>query len=266
MPSYAITGTSRGIGLAFIKELGSNPENTVFAMARNVSGATELNALAEKYKNVHIVETDIDDLKSIQKAAETVGKLNGGKLDILINNGALMQHERAILTLDAYEDQELLEKDMMSFYKTNVVGVIHTINAFLPLLRAGETKKCIITSSEMGSLKYILKNDVSFAPGYSMSKAAVNVAVAKFAVKHKEEGIIFLSLTPGFVKTSLAPKEKAEAFYAETVRRIRIKTPDFEGAILPEQSVRDQLAIIHKATIEQTGSLLNRRGDNAGDI
>ena len=96
-------------------------------------------------------------------------------------------------------------------YKTNVIGVIHTINAFLPLLRAGETKKCIVTSSEMGSLKYILKNDVSFAPGYSMSKAAVNVAVSKFAVKLKEEGIIFLSLTPGFVKTSLARKSPSHS-------------------------------------------------------
>ena len=31
-------------------------------------------------------------------------------------------------------------------------------------------------------------------------------------------------------------------------------------------SVREQLAIIHKATLEQTGSLLNRRGKDAGDI
>lgn len=167
-----------------------------------------------------------------------------------------------------------------------MVGVIHTINAFLPLLRAGETKKCIITSSGMGSLKYILKNDVSFAPGYSMSKAAVNVAVGKFAVKLKDEGIIFLSVSPGFVKTSLArkssrlhlkiveyvlifldlAKEKADAFYAETVRRIRINTPAFEGAITPEQSVRDQLKLIDKVTIEQTGSFVNRDGSNGEGV
>lgn len=41
------------------------------------------------------------DLSRLQNAAETVGKINGGKLDILINNGALMQHERAVITLDA---------------------------------------------------------------------------------------------------------------------------------------------------------------------
>lgn len=90
-------------------------------MARNIGAAHELNAVAAKYKNIHVVEIDMDDLKSIQvcasigeisctvlialthlqKAAETVGKINGGKLDILINNGALMQHERAVVTLDA---------------------------------------------------------------------------------------------------------------------------------------------------------------------
>ncbi len=88
-------------------------------------------------------------------------------------------------------------------FKTNVVGVIHTVNAFLPLLRAGEMKKCIITSSEMGSVRMIIENNMTFAAGYSMSKAAVNVAAAKFAVQYKDEGIIFLSITPGFVKTKV---------------------------------------------------------------
>lgn len=38
-------------------------------MARNIGAAQELNAVAAKYKNVHVVAIDMDDLKSIQVRA-----------------------------------------------------------------------------------------------------------------------------------------------------------------------------------------------------
>jgi len=265
MPAYAITGTSRGIGLAFVKVLGENPENNVFALARNTRAAQQLNDLVatHKHRNVHVVEADLDDSKSIQKAAETVGEITGGKLDVLINNGARMLHERAAVALGAYDDPDLLEKDMTSFFKTNVIGVVHTINAFLPLLRAGEMKKCIIISSGMGSVRFVLNNNMTFAPGYSVSKAALNLAVAKLAVQYKEDGVVFLSISPGLVKTKEGPKEEVEEFYEQSVKQIRVKNPGFEGAIAPEQSVRDQLDLIHRVTIEQTGGFVNRDGTDA---
>lgn len=85
MPSYAITGTSRGIGvrvyylaknfvltycsqLAFIKVLGIDPANTVFALVRNPGAAQQLNdfVATHSHKNVHILKADNDDIKSIQ--------------------------------------------------------------------------------------------------------------------------------------------------------------------------------------------------------
>lgn len=34
-----------------------------------------------------------------------------------------------------------------------------------------------------------------------MSKAAMNLAVAKYAAQYKDEGLVFLSISPGLVKT-----------------------------------------------------------------
>jgi len=265
MPSYAITGTSRGIGLAFIKVLGIDPANTVFALVRNPGAAQQLNdfVATHSHKNVHILKADNDDIKSIQNAAKTVGEITGGKLDVLINNGALMQHERNALTLDAYEDPNLLEEDMTSFFKTNVIGVIHTINAFLPLLRAGDMKKCILITSTLGSPRFTIDANFIFAPGYSMSKAAMNLAAAKYAAQYKAQGIVFLCITPGLVKTKEGTKEETEAFYDQQVKQIRSKYPEFEGAITPEQSARDQLDLIHRVTIQQTGGFVNRDGTDA---
>jgi NAD(P)-dependent dehydrogenase (short-subunit alcohol dehydrogenase family) len=38
--------------------------------------------------------------------------------------------------------------------------------------------------------------------GYAISKAALNMAVAKFAAALKQEGFVFLALSPGLVDTA----------------------------------------------------------------
>jgi len=198
--------------LAYIKILGADPVNTVFALVRSLGAAKQLTDFVATHqrKNVHVLEADIADSKAIQNAAETVRKVTGSKLDVLVNNGALLYHERDALTLDAYEDADLLDGDMTRFFKVNVLGVIHTINAFLPLLRAGDMKKCILITSTVGTPKFTAFANYSYAPGYNMSKAALNLACAKYAAQYKSEGIVFLCITPGLVKTIPDLKRKLQ--------------------------------------------------------
>lgn len=99
---------------------------------------------------------------------------------------------------------------MTRFFKVNVLGVIHTINAFLPLLRAGDMKKCILITSTVGTPKFTAFANYSYAPGYNMSKAALNLACAKYAAQYKSEGIVFLCITPGLVKTIPDLKRKLQ--------------------------------------------------------
>ena len=75
------------------------------------------------------------------------------------------------------------------------------INAFLPLLRAGVTKKCIIIGSGLGSAKLARNTGVTRFSGYAMSKSALNIAAVRYATKYRDEGLIFLTITPGLVKT-----------------------------------------------------------------
>lgn len=59
--TYLVSGSSRGVGLALVKELLSKPDNrTVFAAARSPQKSEELQKLAEKYKDrLHIVTFDV---------------------------------------------------------------------------------------------------------------------------------------------------------------------------------------------------------------
>lgn len=86
-------------------------------------------------------------------------------------------------------------------FNTNVIGNIHTINAFLPLLRAGSIKKVITISSGVADADFTLAAGFAKNSAYSISKAALNMAVAKYAVEYKKDGFIFLALSPGGVNT-----------------------------------------------------------------
>ncbi|KAF8859699.1 hypothetical protein BDZ45DRAFT_742033 [Acephala macrosclerotiorum] len=72
MPSYLVTGSSRGLGLAYVGELLKNLDNYVIATARTPSKATELQALISKYSENRgaILQLDLASAESIKKAAE----------------------------------------------------------------------------------------------------------------------------------------------------------------------------------------------------
>ena len=86
-------------------------------------------------------------------------------------------------------------------FKTNVLGVIHTFNAYLPLIKAGSTKKCFVITSALGGPGYNRAVGYKHICGYSISKAAVNMVAVKHANTFKEEGILFQAVSPGLVKT-----------------------------------------------------------------
>ncbi len=86
MVSWAVTGATRGIGFGYIENLSADPNNQVFALIRSLRTAGPLQELAAKRKNVHIVLTDLYDIKKLHVAAADVAKVTGGSLDFLVLN------------------------------------------------------------------------------------------------------------------------------------------------------------------------------------
>lgn len=74
---------------AFVKNLASNPENTVIGLVRNAQAARD-RFDADGVANVHIVQvTSITDGPSLAQAAKEVESIVGDAgLDYLINNAA----------------------------------------------------------------------------------------------------------------------------------------------------------------------------------
>jgi NAD(P)-dependent dehydrogenase (short-subunit alcohol dehydrogenase family) len=98
-------------------------------------------------------------------------------------------------------DPEHLTKDLIGTFSTNVVGNIHLINLFMPLILKGSLKKVIALSSGMGDADLTAKFNVHEGSPYSISKAALNMAIAKFHAEYEKDGVLCMAICPGTVNT-----------------------------------------------------------------
>lgn len=106
-----------------------------------------------------------------------------------------------MLTRPRGADPVALEKEMVASYKTNVVGNIHLFNLFLPLILKGQKKKVVFLSTGMADIELIRKFDVRIGGTYAANKAAANAVVAKYSAEYGKHGVLFISISPGFVDT-----------------------------------------------------------------
>ncbi|KAI6824512.1 hypothetical protein KC340_g12321 [Hortaea werneckii] len=254
MLSYVVTGASRGLGLALVKYLASIESNAVIGLVRNKS-ATEEQLAEDGFNNIKVVSADITDAKALASAANEVATITGGSLDVLINNAAVLAPRSAFLDVTQQTPDELQEDVMMTF-QANVVGVAHTINAFLPLIRKGQLKKVVTLSSGMADINLINDYNIAVAGPYSVSKAATNALIAKYhAALGKKEGICFFCLSPGYVQTSAEQPttEREIAGLQSMVQAFMKYAPHFKGPMSAEDSVKAQMNVIKHATVETMG-------------
>ncbi|KAK7680200.1 hypothetical protein QCA50_016709 [Cerrena zonata] len=268
MISYVVTGANRGIGFGFIQTLSADPNNVVFALTRNKATSVNLLNLESKQKNVHVLQADITNVPALRAVAKAVENVTGGTLNVLINNGAYLETTRAEYTLEMYDGKEdILDEDFNNFFKVNTLGVIKTINIFLPLLRkASHTAlaKVITISSAAGDMEFNKKANIDFFVPYAVSKAAVNMAMAKYATRFKDENLLFLSLSPGFVNTMTdQPQEVQDELYGNYAKLFAEAYPEWSGTPLtPEQSVAAVLDTVSKLTVKDSGKFMSHNGDN----
>ncbi|PIL33320.1 hypothetical protein GSI_04771 [Ganoderma sinense ZZ0214-1] len=265
MPSYAVVGASRGIGLEYVRQLASRPDAVVFAIVRNPERSSHLKAVAASLQNVHIIAGDVADYSTLEKAAKQVSEITNGKLDCLIHNAAHMDINTAYKGFDHYTNMEELDADFIHAFKINSLGPIHSITAFLPLLRASNarTKKIIVIGSGAGDLKAVQTFNMTNMVAYGMTKAAATIATTKFALTLKDEGFVVVTLSPGLVDTSDTATADRDAMlegYAAFTTSVKNASGIEITAQTPETSIAAQLKVIDGLEASQNGLFLAHTG------
>lgn len=181
---WYITGTSKGLGAALVKQLLEKGQRVV-ATTRNVSAFSGLTAYD---KSLLPVETDLASDQSVAASLQqAIDRF--GKVDVVVNNagyglgGAL---------------EELSPQEIADNFEINFFAVARVIRHALPHLRKQRSGFILNISSIAG-----------FAPGtgwtlYSAAKSAVIGLSQALANELRPLGIHVVNIIPGGFRTSFA--------------------------------------------------------------
>jgi len=137
------------------------------------------------------VRMDVTDAASITRARRDVLE-RFGRVDILVNNAAVLVAEDGdVLEITSDEYRRSLD--------TNVFGVIEVCRAFVPDMARARYGRVVNVSSGAGQLAAM----TTYAPAYSMSKAALNAFTCLLAHTYQDEGVLVNAVDPGWVRTDM---------------------------------------------------------------
>ena len=205
--TYLITGTNRGIGLEYCRQLKERGKE-VIAVCRSPS--EELNSLGVR------IEANVD-LTSKSAVEDLVTRLDGQNIDVLINNAGIVER----ISLDNLDLDSIRRQ-----FEVNAIAPLYFTKALLPNL--GRGSKVVLMTSRMGSID---DNTSGGSYGYRMSKVALSMAGKSLSVDLKPQGIAVAILHPGLVQTRMTNFNQAGITTETSVRGLlaRIEALNLEN-------------------------------------
>ena len=201
-----ITGTNHGLGLSLTK-LFLKHDYIVFAAVYKLKEDSQIQEIKDS-ENLHIIDMDVTDTKSIDKAAEYVTGITDS-LDILINNAGILCPDSYVRSSKTIFER--LDVDSMrEVYDVNALGALRVANAFSNLLIKSDEKLLINISSDAASIN----TGASDWHGYRMSKAALNMAGALIQNDFVKHGGRVWQIHPGWMQTYMHGRHSPEAHHS----------------------------------------------------
>lgn len=196
-----VTGSNKGIGLEIVRQLAQQGNEVILTARDEKKGLDTQNKLKAEKLSVHFIPLDITNQESIQHAFNQV-KSEFGKLDVLINNAAVLLKE----------DQSLLRNDAAVFEKTlhaNAFAQLAVTKQFHSIIPNGG--RIIMTSSGGGSMSDPVGG---WSPAYCVSKSLLGAITRHLAHELSSRNISVNAFDPGWVKTDMggssAPRSVAQ--------------------------------------------------------
>lgn len=195
MTTTLITGANKGLGRETARALIAQGHRVLVGARDAERGTTAARELGAEF-----IQLDVTSDDSVTAAAARVAELGG--LDVLVNNAGVEERQPdggfiALPDLDAATAARTFE--------TNVLGLIRTTRAFLPLLERSAAGVIVNVGSALGSLELATEvgSPVAQYPGiaYPASKAAVTMITVRLAAAYPRLRINVVD--PGYTDTDL---------------------------------------------------------------
>lgn len=202
-PHALVTGANRGIGLEIARQLAHRGLHVLLTGRREDRAREAAEELAGEGLAVTPLQLDVTDADSIHRAASTIAS-DYGTLDVLVNNAAVRVEKYGNLP-----SQQPLD-DWRTTFETNLLGVVSTTRALLPMLHRANAARIVNVSSLLGSntthcdaTSYAYSDTFKSLPAYSASKSALNSWTIHLAYELRHTPIKVNAVHPGYTRTGL---------------------------------------------------------------
>ena len=201
-----VTGSSTGIGLATVLDLGRHGYK-VYASMRNPDTAADLRTTAKGEElDIHVVQLDVTDSDAVTQRVDEI-LADSGAIDVLVNNAGIGGGTSIEETPDEFWTE---------MFETNVFGAMRVTRAVLPNMRKQGSGTIVNVSSVAG------RSAIPPQGAYSASKFALEAASEVLAQEVLPHGIRVAIIEPGVILTPIFQKNlrqpDPESPYQDSVR------------------------------------------------
>ncbi len=181
LKTVLITGCSSGIGECLATAIHHRPGYRVLATARHQPDVDRLRGAG-----LDALQLDLADSRSIAAAVDESLARGGGRIDVLINNGAYGQP-------GAVED--LSREVLRAQFEVNLFGTHELTTRVVPVMRRAGGGRIIQISSILGLVS------LPFRGAYNASKHALEALSDTLRLELRESGIFVSLIEPGPIES-----------------------------------------------------------------
>ena len=188
MKTVIVTGGSRGIGAAIVKELAKNNYNVILNYNNSEETAKQIQKeLKEQGINIEIFKADVSKREEVKQLVEfTLEKYKN--IDVLINNAGIDQAKPFV---------NITDEDWNEMMQTNLNSVFYCTQEVLENMIHNK-KGCIINISSIWGL-----TGASCEVHYSVTKAGIDGMTKALAKELGPSNIRVNSIAPGAIMTDM---------------------------------------------------------------
>jgi NADP-dependent 3-hydroxy acid dehydrogenase YdfG len=181
-----ITGTSSGFGRETAERLARDGYR-VFAAMRDIASRNRSHADALRSQRISVVELDVTDNGSVDRAIASV-LAEAGKINVLFNNAGIA----SVGVTEAFTSDQA-----KAIFDTNVLGLLRVTRAVLPSMRREREGLIINMGSVLGRVTF------PFVGIYGASKMAIEALTDSIRLEVSRLGVDVVEIQPGAYPTGL---------------------------------------------------------------
>lgn len=208
-----ITGGTKGIGAALVKEFLSHGANVTIA-ARTKRDIERVIRTYKQFGEIKGIDADLSKRNGCKKVIDYIKK-NCSTLDILVNNVGMNIRKKT---------DEYTEAEFNTIMDTNLVSTFELSKLAFPMLKKSDQGNIINIASTAGQV-HIRTGSV-----YGMTKAALIQLTRNLAGEWAEFNIRVNAIAPWYIRTPMSEQVlQDKKYYSEVISRTpmkRIGEPD----------------------------------------